>query len=504
VKFSNFRPVFRSFRVQLLLAISGSFILLALSTAYIVFSAQKLQEVSAGSFGKERFIKSVRDDLEAYQVPLVEYLSTRSSNALAQILIDSQNLRQKIPADAPVTGNKIDLKERELWSLIKNYLALADEAIEEKRGRNISAYTAKYEEMAALDNYIKNEVDAISRERFRSQLDSYEGFLAESGSVQFWNFIFIIAISVFAVLLMLMSVNRFTNPLLKLSAMTKELSSGNFDIPDMENPAPSVEEVDTVVEAFNQMKNEIRKYIEEMRWQENIKREYMQEKMRNMKMEGLVRHMEIYALQAQMNPHFLFNTINTGMQLAIVEGADRTGEYMDSMARLFRHIIRNKEIIVPLRHEIEGLNYYFYILKVRFPKNLELVLDYPEEILDRYKVPVSILQPLVENSVIHGFKNESEDKIRKIEVKAALEGKNLVLSVRDNGSGIDGETAASLLHPQPLDESSVSRVMGLENVIQRLYFFYPDNKDVVAIESAGEGAAVIIRIDTEKEPCLAF
>jgi sensor histidine kinase YesM len=309
---------------------------------------------------------------------------------------------------------------------------------------------------------------------------------------------FIIFTSIFATLLLLQSIGRITNPLLRLSAMAAELSAGNFDVGDIETG--SVREMDQVVEAFNRMKNEIRQFIEEIRWQENIKAEYMRERMRNMKMEGLVRHMEIYALQAQMNPHFLFNTLNTGMQLAIMEGADKTAEYMECLAQLFRHIIRNKEIIVPLRHEIEGLHYYFSILRVRFPKNLDLALDYDESILDACKAPVSILQPLVENCVIHAFKEMPARS--SIIVRAEKQGNCLVLSVRDNGCGMGEEIAEKLLHPLSLDESSQSRVMGLENVIQRLYFFYPDDPDVVRIETKrGEGTAIIIRIDTGREPC---
>jgi sensor histidine kinase YesM len=398
--------------------------------------------------------------------------------------------------------------------------------MEEKRGRNISAYTRMYEEMDRLMEYINNEIDAISTERFRTRLDAYEQFLAESGTIQLWNFLFLISISLFAIQLLLLSFNRFTNPLLRISAMAQELSAGNFDIADMETGAN--EEMDRVIKAFNNMKNDIRSYIEEIRWQENIKQEYMREKMRNMKMEGLVRHMEIYALQAQMNPHFLFNTINTGMQLAIVEGADRTGEYMDYMARLFRHIIRNKEILVPLRHEVQGLDYYFYILKVRFPHDLNLRLEYDESLLDSCKVPVSILQPLVENCIIHAFKDSTgirnssgirdsgvsppagiresagavAEKQRNVTVRIFREEAYLVLSVADNGRGMDAELVEKLLHPQSIDESSVSRVMGLENVIQRLYFFYPGDRDVVRIETGAEGTAVIIRIDTGKEPCL--
>ena len=460
----------RSFTVQIFLSILGAFLLLVLSTAYILFSNRKIQEFSEQSFEQERFLMSIQEDLAAYEGPLMEFLSTRSSNALAQIFINTQSLRRKLPVYRQIRGNSADLKERELYALIFHYLNLGEEAIEEKRGRNISAYTAIYEEMVRLKEYINREIDTVSTGRFRFQLGAYESFLAESGTIQLWNFVFVISMSALSMLILLYSMNRFTSPLIALSAMTRELSAGNFNIPDLETGRGSVDELDQVIQAFNHMKTEISRYIEEIRWQENIKQEYMQEKIRNMKMEGLVRHMEIYALQAQMNPHFLFNTINTGMQLAIVEGADRTGDYMDYMARLFRHIIRNKEIIVPLRHEMEGLDYYFYLLQVRFPRNLSLTVDCAKELLD-IKVPVSILQPLVENCVIHAFKEQHEEFSRSITVGARLTDSLLTISVADNGQGMNRETVEELLHPQSIDESSVSRVMGLKNVIQRLYFF---------------------------------
>ena len=291
-----------------------------------------------------------------------------------------------------------------------------------------------------------------------------------------------------------------TDPMVRLSSMATEISAGNFGIEDIK--MSSVYEIDHVVDAFNRMKHEIRRYIDEMRLQENIKQEYMQERMRNLKMEDLVRRMEIYTLQAQMNPHFLFNTLNTGMQLAIVEGADRTGEYMEYLALLFRHNIRNKDIIVPLRYEMEGLTYYFYILRVRFPKNLDLTLECAEELLDSFKVPVAILQPLVENCVIHAFRDMEGPGA--IAVRAEMQRADLVLTVTDNGQGMEEETIKKLLHPLHIDESS-SRIMGLENVIQRLYFFYPDDPEVIRIRSTeGKGTTIVIRIDTEKEPCTAF
>jgi two-component system sensor histidine kinase YesM len=489
-----------SFRIQMVMSVFGAFFLLTLSTTYILYSTIRLQEFVDDGFKQERYIKSIRESLIAFQEPLLEYLSTRSSNALARILIDSQKLRSAIPPRTGIPRDRIELRERETYSLILAYLDLADTVVEEKRGRNIAVYTALYDRMTILLKYIDTEIESISSERFRGQLDAYGVFISDSRSLQLWNLLFIAFVSLFAILMLLRSIEKMTEPMVRLSSMATELSEGNFGIDDIRTS--SVYEIDHVVVAFNRMKNDMRNYIDELRRQENIKQEYMQERMRNLKMEALVRRMEIYTLQAQMNPHFLFNTLNTGMQLAIVENADRTGEYMEYLSKLFRHNIRNNDTIVPLRPEIEGLNYFFYLLRVRFPKNLDLTLDYAEELLDSCRVPVSILQPLVENCVVHAFKNMTGQSA--IIVRAQKQGAVLKLSVIDNGCGMPEDTVRRLLHPLPIDESS-TRIMGLENVIQRLYFFYPDDPGVVGIETGPDaGTAIVISIDTEREPCTEF
>ena len=125
----------RSFKVQILFSILGVFFLLALSTAYILFSNRKIQEILEQSFEQERFLMSIQEDIADYEIPLIEFLSTRSSNALAQILIDTQSLRRKLPSRQHIRGDSVDLKERELYALIFYYLNLGEQAIEEKRGR---------------------------------------------------------------------------------------------------------------------------------------------------------------------------------------------------------------------------------------------------------------------------------------------------------------------------------------------------------------------------------
>jgi len=494
------RNMYNSFRVQMLINILGVLLLLVFSTAYILFSTIRMQEIVNASFEQQRYIKEIQKRLEEFQVPFLEFLSSKSTDALSQLLILSQRIHTMLPEESPVTPDAASLQEREVYSLVSSYLDLADIVIEEKRGMDIARYTSLYEEMQVLLDYIDVQIEKISGLRFSAQLGEYELFISNSRNIQFWNLLFIIFISLFSLILLLYTVEKINKPMVNLSLMATEISAGNFEVEDI--GMTSLYEIDHVVDAFNRMKKDIHTYIEELKWQRNVEQEYLQERVRNMKMEQMLRRMELYTLQAQMNPHFLFNTLNTGIQLAIVEGAERTGEYMEHLSKLFRHNMREKNVVVPLRHEVEGLESFFYILRVRFPKNLDLVLDFPADILDVCTVPASILQPLVENCIVHAFKGK--DGRNSIIVRIYLEGQHLFLSVSDNGTGMSADRIRSLLQPVSVDESG-SKVMGLENVVQRLYFFFPDDAEVVRILSVeGEGTEVLIRIDTGKKICIPF
>jgi len=494
------RKLKHSFGAQIILNILAVLAILVMSTGYILYSTIRMQEIVSTSFEEQRYLREVRENLDAFQDPFLEFLSTRSSGALSELLVISQRVRNLVPQDAGVPADPLRLREMEVYSVVSKYLDLADTAIEEKRGMDVARYTGIYAEMQTLYEYVRSEIDGISGARFSAQLSGYETFIAMSRNIQLWNLLFIVFISLFSVLYLMQAVNRISRPMVNLSRAAAAIAAGNFGGDDVR--ASSFDEIDSVVHAFNRMKHDIHTYIEEIKWQRNVEQEYMQERVRNMKMQQLIRRMELYTLQAQMNPHFLFNTLNTGIQLAIVEGADRTGEYMENLSRLVRHNIREKNVAVPLRHEIEGLESYFYLLRVRFPKNLDLVLDCPKDILDAYTVPATILQPLVENCVVHAFKG-SEGR-NSIVVRVYVEGKYLFLSVADNGSGMDAEKIAALLKPVPVDGHS-EKVMGLENVIQRVYFFFPDDPDAIRIESEkGKGTAVTVRIDTGKELCIAY
>lgn len=485
--------------MQLIINIGLSFAVILFSLSYIVFVSWQTQQVIDEQFRSERFFQDLQENISGIRQPLLTYLSSRSSTALAELLIMEQNLRGKLNESTPQTHTEMDLAIMEIYSLLDSYLNLIGQAVEEKRGRAISEYTSLYETSVTLNSYITERIDAISLQGFREQLSAYEQFLNTSRQLQLLNLLIIIFGFIWASSWMLYSVNRVTDPMHTLSEAAQELAKGNFEVEDIE--VPPVAEVSNVVATFNRMKHDISTYVEELQHQKEIEQEYLNEKLRNMNMEQLLKRMELYTMQAQMNPHFLFNTINTGVQLAITEDADKTAEFMENLADFFRHNIRERQLFVTLEHELEGMRSYFYILNIRFPRSLQLNLDIDENIDQTVSVPAMILQPLVENSVVHAFKGV--ERMGSILVSVARKGSLLIFSVSDNGIGIDQEMIESLLvHTARLDQYN-SKVMGLENVIQRLHFFYPDTPDIIEIHSKSDaGTEIVIKIDTEVEPCI--
>ena len=488
-----------SIKSRLLIYFSISMLIIVFSLGFVLYNSLKLQHIADRRFEDEQFLQEIQLHLLDLQVPLQNYLTSYSSSSLSKLLYIIEILNESIPVKRIIIANDSDLIKREIFFLMDNYLSQINQIIEQKRGRKVQKYTENFQNLTNLYNYITDRINNVSLLGFRVQLEEYRNFLNLFRKIQLYSIIQILLATAFSFTILMQIINNIVNPMYQLSLMAGKLSNGEFDIPDIH--FKSVNEVNQVSEAFNDMKHNIRQFIEEIHKQKEMEQEIMTERVRNLKMEQMLKRMELYTLQAQMNPHFLFNTINTGVQLAIMEDADRTAEFMENLAALFRYNIREKQFFVPLRHELEGLKSYYNILKIRFPKTLNLVLNVQDDLLDKYSCPSMVIQPLVENSVLHAFKHK--EGTGTITVSITFNDLVLLISVHDDGGGIHEDIVKELLAPHIHDYQLSSKVMGLENVIQRCYFFYPNQEDVISIKSNPiEGTNIEIRIHTEVQPCI--
>jgi len=470
-----------------------------ISFGIILTLSLTLQEIADERFEDEQFLHNLQVQLDEIQEPIESYLSFYSSSALARLLYVSETIKDTLPDRRPIIDDESELMKRDIYFLVDSYLNQVNLLIEMKRGRNVPGYTQHFEDLSILYNYITDRINEVSLKGFRSQLREYRSFLELFRKIQMYSLILIVLIIAFSFSLLMKNINTISYPIHQLSLMAGKISAGEFDMDDVQ--FDSVNEINHVASAFNEMKNSISHYIKELKKQKDIEQQIMTERVRNLNMEQLLKRMELYTMQAQMNPHFLFNTINTGVQLAIVEEAEKTADFMENLAALFRFNIREKKFFVPLRHEYDGLMYYFNILKIRFPKTLRLEVNIDEDLLDDFSCPAMVLQPIVENSVLHAFKNK--EGIGTVSVSIEYNDPVLRISLKDDGIGIPEKTVKALLTPHTHDYQLSSKVMGLENVIQRCYFFYPEVENVVEIHSEiGKGTEIVININTEVEPCI--
>ena len=195
------------------------------------------------------------------------------------------------------------------------------------------------------------------------------------------------------------------------------------------------------------------------------------------------RDLELKMLQYQINPHFLFNTLNTLCLVAQMNQDKVVAEGIRSLSELLKNTLINDHEFIPIREEIANLKHYFSIQAIRYAGSFHVNYAIPEE-LERYMLPKLILQPLAENSVLHGSYNDGT--IMEIHIRCVRDGYDLLLEVEDYGKGFD--TGDKTAVPKGLGG------IGSRNVNDRIHLYFSDNYGLTVQSTPGEGTLCQIRI----------
>lgn len=199
------------------------------------------------------------------------------------------------------------------------------------------------------------------------------------------------------------------------------------------------------------------------------------------KQKEILRKVEYRALQSQINPHFIFNSLNT-ISAFCREKPDKARELLIALARYFRNSIKTKDSCVSIYEEMEYVEAYMQLEKARFDERLDLHMHVEEDL--NCQLPCLILQPIVENAIIHGAMKRKEGKVS---VDVASQGEDVIITVKDNGHGISSEIVDSLN-----DENPSSRYIGLSNVNRRLKYMFGAGHGL-KISTGGDGTTIVIR-----------
>lgn len=436
-----------------------------------------------------------------------KYLDTKDSDAFIVYLDRRTEIEAFIEQyDTGLSYDETELQLTNISQMLKEYLNEAEQAIEFKRGRFTTEYIQSFENTQDLILYIEKKMNEVSLSEVEVNLANYNN-LTESIKQLTMSFLMV------TFLLILISVvfiydytDKVIHPIEKLSKYSKEISKGNYD--EVTGEDLYFDEAMVLLESFSNMARSIKLYIEDIKDKATTENKLRISEIKNLRMGNIVKEAELKALQSQINPHFLYNTLNAGVGLAEVEEAERTSDYLDHLAMLFRYNLKGLENRVTLRDEIRNIENYYQLMKVRFADGIDFVFSLDDEMLD-LEMPPLILQPLVENAIIHGFMDKDSD--RKVKITVKREAEYARIEVLDNGRGISNDqlekiNKRSLLELDQLIESHKltgdaehghTTGLGVDNVKSRLELFF-DSSEVFDIESKeGEWTKVTIRIPIE-------
>ncbi len=199
---------------------------------------------------------------------------------------------------------------------------------------------------------------------------------------------------------------------------------------------------------------------------------------------------EIVALEAQINPHFLYNTLDTINWMAIDRDEYDISNAIGALATILRYAIVNSNAEVTVRDELEWLKKYVYLQQFRLKNQFTCVIDADADVMED-RIHKLLLQPFVENAIIHGFEGKQSEACLKISVKE--EQQRLAVYISDNGKGMEADMVEQF-NREMFGKRQTGHHIGMENAITRLRMYYGEAGEIHIVSAPGEGATICIRI----------
>ncbi len=368
------------------------------------------------------------------------------------------------------------------------------------REKGIEDYYVYFYEGSDIQKYTAGYIQSLLNLSLSEGRKLYNQIVKESEFMRKVSLITIAAMFVFTMLIGLLLTNKLVNPIKKLAQASMSMAQGDLDVQPI--TIHSKDEIGVLADSFSIMSANIRNSVQDLKQKVEIEKKLREDELKIIRMEQLVREARFEALQSQINPHFLFNTLNTISRTAMFENAAKSVKLTQTLSNLFRYRLRQKSAIVPMSEELYIINEYIYLQKVRFGDRL----DYIEQVSDECKnipIPVFLFQPLVENAIIHGI----EPKVQggKIRIKARLrndsEGREIiVVRITDTGIGMSKEQLEKIRNPDVVEVSNI----GVANVYHRLRIAGGQSSQFSLRSRMNEGTSIEIRFAKEafRDACL--
>lgn len=279
---------------------------------------------------------------------------------------------------------------------------------------------------------------------------------------------------------------KLSVPLGQMVKVSKAVREGDFSqrIPEYKTS----NSVGLLIHAFNKMTSDIKKMMDSLTEKVKTEEKLLEEKRKNLEYQELLSQARFLALQAQTNPHFLFNTLNSISRTITLGKTEQSLEMIDSLSCLMRYCLSESELPVSLGEELVVVREYIRIQQLRFGERIQYEEKLDERLNSLVLLPKFTLQPFIENAVIHGL--EPREGGGKIVVSSKIRGGRALIRIFDNGEGIDRDYLSKILSGE-----AASKRIGLRNTKKRLEFQEKPSEGVFdVISRKGKWTMIVISL----------
>lgn len=304
---------------------------------------------------------------------------------------------------------------------------------------------------------------------------SVEELLKESNKAQSIYVVITVGLVIVALFFSRLISGSITRPIQQLRDSMARVQEGDFNVANI--PENSENEIGSLTQSFNVMTHRIQELMEQ-----------------NVRDQEEKRKSELKALQSQINPHFLYNTLDSIIWMAEGKKNEEVVLMTASLARLLRQSISNEDEVVPIAQEIEYARGYLTIQKMRYKDKMEFQIDVDSSICHINLIKL-VLQPVIENAIYHGLKYKESRGL--LQIKGFMKDGNAVLQVIDNGVGMNEETLAHIYDKHKVNYQSNG--VGIYNVQKRLQLYYGNNYGITYESEVGRGTTATITIPGYQE-----
>ena len=381
---------------------------------------------------------------------------------------------------------------QDLANLADSFLIEAGAAVYALRRGDAERYFKHDREAASIATAVRETADRLLAKELERYSTVYPEAIRRDRELHVMNGILLVALGLVSMLFAWVFARSITEPLRNLAVAASRIAGGDLHGPPV--AIGSGPEVQVVGLAFNHMQENLRRHVDELKEKAELERRLQAEELENLQIHSMLTQAELRALQSQVNPHFLFNTLNIVAKTALIEGAEQTRELMETVADLLRYSLRSLDRSVTLGEEVRQVERYMTIQGQRFGERTRFVLDLDETALSS-PMPCLTLQPLVENALIHGIGNREEGGTVTLSVQRHRD--RILVSVADDGDGIGAERLIALNDstlPAADSEGGHTTGLGIPNVRRRLELTYHNDARLTIDSVRGLGTTVTVSL----------